>query len=67
MKKIAVDIMGGDFAPLEQIKGVELALDKYDDIELHLFGDEKIIKQNLKTSHLDRVKIYNFPTKVDMG
>ena len=45
MYKIAIDIMGGDFAPLEQIKGVEQALNDYDDVELYLYGDEKIIKQ----------------------
>ena len=67
MYKIAIDIMGGDFAPLEQIKGVEQALNDYDDVELYLYGDEKIIKQNLNTTHMDRVKIFNFPQKVDMG
>ncbi len=65
MVKLAIDIMGGDFAPDEIIKGVNIALDENKDLELVLFGDENIIKNNVK--HLDRVKIVNAPDKIDMG
>ena len=40
MVKLAIDIMGGDFAPDEIIKGVNIALDENKDLELVLFGDE---------------------------
>lgn len=37
--KIAVDAMGGDHAPEVVVKGVELARDKWPDLEFTLFGD----------------------------
>ncbi|GEO73370.1 glycerol-3-phosphate acyltransferase PlsX [Levilactobacillus namurensis DSM 19117] len=36
--KIAVDAMGGDYAPDEIVKGVELARDAYPDLEFLLYG-----------------------------
>ena len=65
MVKLGIDIMGGDNAPLEIIKGVKIALDRFSDLELVLFGDEAIIKENLGEN--SRVKIVHAPTKVDMG
>lgn len=40
MMKIAIDGMGGDHAPQVICKGVNRALQEYDDIEILLFGDE---------------------------
>lgn len=51
MIKIAVDAMGGDFAPKEQIEGVYLALDRFDDIEITLFGEKKLMQPFLKADH----------------
>ena len=65
MIKLAVDIMGGDNAPIEIIKGVNIAIKDYDDIELTLFGDETVIKKYLIPSN--RVKIVNAPKALDMG
>ena len=65
MVKLAIDIMGGDFAPVAIIDGVKLALNKFDDLELVLFGDEEIIKKHLP-SH-PRVSIIHAPDKIDMG
>lgn len=65
MVKLGIDIMGGDHAPLEIIKGVKLALDRFSDLELVLFGDEVIIKENLGEN--SRVKIVHAPSKIDMG
>ena len=46
--KIALDMMGGDFAPLEAIKGIEVYLqNKNPDTSLLLIGDEPAIKQLL--------------------
>ncbi len=48
--KILVDAMGGDYAPLEIIKGAMLAVDEYDIEEIILLGDknkiEKCVKDN---------------------
>ncbi|MDQ0337542.1 glycerol-3-phosphate acyltransferase PlsX [Caldalkalibacillus uzonensis] len=45
--KIAIDIMGGDYAPDEIVKGALLALDAFDDIELVLVGRKEEITSRL--------------------
>src|SRR5690554_407117 len=65
MVKLAIDIMGGDHAPLEIIKGVKITLERFPDIELVLFGDEKVIKEHL--GEHERIQIVHAPDKVDMG
>ncbi|MFA5543115.1 MAG: phosphate acyltransferase PlsX [Bacilli bacterium] len=65
MIKLAIDVMGGDYAPEEIVKGVNLAINKYKDIELTLFGDEKEINKYLTVK--ERVNIVNAPKKLDMG
>ncbi|MFA6627267.1 MAG: phosphate acyltransferase PlsX [Bacilli bacterium] len=65
MVKLAIDIMGGDFAPDEIIKGVNLAMSTYDDLELTLFGDE--VKINALLIPHPRVHVVHAPEKIDMG
>jgi len=49
---IALDMMGGDYAPLEAMKGVQLFLsEKSDDVNLTLIGDEN--KLNLLIREFD--------------
>jgi glycerol-3-phosphate acyltransferase PlsX len=60
--KIAVDAMGGDHAPLEIVKGVELALKAFPDLEVTLFGNENLIKETLTTT--DRVSIVHTEEKI---
>ena len=45
--KIAVDAMGGDYAPEAIVKGVLLARDEFKDIEFQLYGKEEEIKKYL--------------------
>lgn len=45
--KIAVDAMGGDYAPEAIVKGVLLARDEFKDIEFQLYGKEAEIKKYL--------------------
>ena len=45
MKKIAIDAMGGDFAPQALVEGANQALQEFSDIELILYGDEAKIKK----------------------
>ncbi len=73
--KIAMDMMGGDFAPLEAIKGIEVYLqDKNPETTLILIGDEPAIKQlldrhnistdNLQIVHASQViEMHEHPTK----
>ncbi|MDG0888535.1 phosphate acyltransferase PlsX [Paracholeplasma manati] len=65
MIKIAIDAMGGDNAPIEIVKGCDLALDAYPDIELVLFGDEPSIKSLLKNQ--ERVTIVHTTEIISMG
>ena len=72
---IALDTMGGDFAPEEAIKGVGLFLSKaYDDVGLILIGDEEKIKtlldqhkitgSNISIVHAEQViEMHEHPTK----
>jgi glycerol-3-phosphate acyltransferase PlsX len=45
--KIAVDAMGGDYAPLEIVKGAIAALELNKDLQIILVGNEEIIKEQL--------------------
>ncbi|HEY8444660.1 MAG TPA: phosphate acyltransferase PlsX [Bacilli bacterium] len=65
MIKLAIDAMGGDFAPKEIVEGVNLAIKLYDDLELVLYGNEKEIKKYLVPNN--RVTIVHAATKLDMG
>lgn len=55
MIRIAVDAMGGDRAPEITIKGAELALERFDDIEITLFGNEQMIRPFL--TRTDRLHV----------
>lgn len=51
MIKIAVDAMGGDYAPKEQIQGVYQALKLIDDVHITLFGEKEKMAPYLKEDH----------------
>ena len=63
MKKIAVDAMGGDYAPQAIVEGVNQALADFSDIEIQLYGDESKIKQYLTAT--ERVSIIHTDEKID--
>jgi glycerol-3-phosphate acyltransferase PlsX len=46
-KKLAIDAMGGDFAPKSVVEGVQLAQAQLTDTEFILFGDEAKIREYL--------------------
>jgi len=62
--KIGIDMMGGDFAPLEAVKGIQ----QYNgSAELVLFGDEEKIKEALKAHPLStEYKLVHAPQVIDM-
>src|SRR6476620_5501061 len=72
---IALDMMGGDFAPIEAVKGVRLFLSKpHQHVNLILIGDEKTISGlltenaindiNISIVHADQViGMHEHPTK----
>ena len=55
MVTIAIDAMGGDNAPAAIVKGVNLAVRTYEDIQIKLFGDETQINQYLEVH--ERVEV----------
>ena len=72
---IALDMMGGDFAPLEAVKGVQLFYSQdQQPVNLVLIGDEqkinallleyKIASENIKVVHAEQViEMHEHPTK----
>jgi phosphate acyltransferase len=65
MIKIAVDGMGGDHAPEPIIKGTMLALEKFEHIEIILFGDETKMAPYLKQH--PRLKVVHTEHYLEMG
>ncbi len=63
--RIAVDAMGGDFAPKEIVLGTNIAIEKNPDLEVVLFGDPEQINKYLKAN--ERVSIVAASEKLDMG
>lgn len=63
--KIGVDAMGGDNAPTEIVKGAYMAVEKYDDVEVTLFGREADIKKSLPANH-ERIKIVHCDDVIPM-
>ena len=66
---IALDMMGGDFAPLEAVKGVDLFLLKpYSDIKLLLIGDEEKINALLSERNIpdDAIEIIHATQVIEM-
>ncbi|MBS1566406.1 MAG: phosphate acyltransferase PlsX, partial [Bacteroidetes bacterium] len=66
---IGLDIMGGDFAPLEAVKGLRLFLSEYTaPSTVYLFGDEAQAAVLLQEYSLpaDRIKLVHAPEVIDM-
>ena len=57
MVKIAIDAMGGDFAPREQVLGAVTALNKDKDLSVILCGDEAQIKAVLAECKYDESRV----------
>ena len=65
MIKLAIDAMGGDFAPKEQVEGAMLAIAQIPDIELTLYGNPSEIEKYLTDT--TRIKIIESEGVIDMG
>ena len=48
MIKIGLDAMGGDLAPEQTVLGAYAAVEKFDDIEISLYGIESEIQKFMK-------------------
>lgn len=69
MNRIGVDMMGGDFAPLEAVKGTAAYLTSYPNLPVHLqlIGDPEIIAQLLITYPLPAESYTIIPAKEVIG
>ena len=65
MIKLAIDAMGGDFAPEQIVKGVNIAIKEHNDLELVLYGRTDDIKKYLVPN--ERITIVDSPRVIDMG
>ncbi|MBN2299578.1 MAG: phosphate acyltransferase PlsX [Acholeplasmataceae bacterium] len=65
MIRLAVDGMGGDYAPEPIVKGTLMALEKFDNIEITLFGDEVKMAPFLKQH--ERLHVVHTPHFLSMG
>ncbi len=65
--RVAVDVMGGDFAPVEPVKGAIAAISENKKIQVVLYGKEEVIKEELKKYQYDpaQVEIVNCSEKIE--
>lgn len=67
--RIAIDAMGGDYAPFETVKGAILAARKYeDDVTVVLIGDKAVINKNLtqEKSQFPIIDVIHASEKIEM-
>lgn len=68
--RIAIDALGGDFAPEAPVAGALRALETYDDVEIVLVGDPRGIARELEgapQSHAARIQVHEAPEGVGSG
>ncbi|MBP5342401.1 phosphate acyltransferase PlsX [bacterium] len=65
MINIALDAMGGDFAPKEQVEGAMLAIKNIQDIEITLYGRQEEIEKYL--TNKERINIVDCRDVIPMG
>ncbi|KXT72630.1 Phosphate:acyl-ACP acyltransferase PlsX [Streptococcus sp. DD10] len=63
MKRIAIDAMGGDFAPKAIVEGVNDAVSVFSDVEFILYGNEEAIRPHLVNS--ERITIVHTEEKIN--
>ncbi|MCM1245076.1 MAG: phosphate acyltransferase PlsX [Roseburia sp.] len=66
---VALDAMGGDYAPAETVKGAVNAVNSSDEIKVILVGKEAPIKEELSKYEYDKngIEIVNATEIIDMG
>ncbi len=69
MVNVAVDVMGGDNAPVEPVKGAVIAIGENKDIRVYLCGKKDVIEKELKKYQYpaDRIEIIDAPEVIEMG
>ena len=67
--KVAVDAMGGDYAPQEPVKGAVDAVNDSPELFVWLVGKESLIRQELDkyTYPADRIQVVDAPEVIETG
>ena len=67
--RVAVDAMGGDYAPLEIVKGAVDAVNSRDDIKVFLVGREEAVRAELQKYQYDasRIEVVNATEVIEMA
>jgi len=65
--KVALDVMGGDNAPVEIVKGAMDAVNKREDIKIFLVGQENIVQKELEkyTYDKDQIEVIDAPEVIE--
>lgn len=67
---LGIDMMGGDFAPLESAKGIQQFLETAPKtVVIHAIGDEKAVEEALKSANVhphDQIRVVHAPEMIDM-
>jgi phosphate acyltransferase len=66
--RVALDAMGGDYAPSVTVEGAVETVDEHADIEVILIGDEAVIRKELggKRYHANRISVRHASQVVEM-
>jgi len=69
MTKIGIDAMGGDFAPLEAIKGASLSKQEFPEIDFCLYGNKAIVEETAAKEgvSLDGLHTVHCSEVIEMG
>ena len=67
--KVAVDAMGGDYAPLEAVKGAVAAVQEKENVEVLLVGQKEVLEKELAacTYPKDRIQIVPASEVIETG
>lgn len=68
MMRVALDAMGGDYAPSVTVEGAVETVDEHEDIDIILIGDEAVIRKELgnKRYNANRVSLRHASQVVEM-
>ncbi|GFH41553.1 phosphate acyltransferase [Lactococcus hodotermopsidis] len=65
-KRLAIDAMGGDFAPQSVVEAVKMGLEQFPDIQFTLFGDETKIRPYFPEENHNLIIVHT-TEKIDSG
>ena len=67
--RVAVDAMGGDYAPTEAVKGAVAAVKEKENVEVLLVGKQEVIEKELSACSYprERIRVVNASQVIETG